>query len=72
MNDINCKYIWRCANCHNHFANITKTKGLLKQEKKCPKCKACNVLTLDDKEMIVHCRFHNPDREFDSCNDDEY
>lgn len=51
------KYIWRCARCSNHFANIVKTEGAVKQEKKCPKCKSLNELTLTNKEIFIHCQF---------------
>ena len=51
------KYMWRCAKCSNHFANISEVEGILKQEKKCPKCKSLNVLTLTNKEIYIHCRF---------------
>ncbi len=54
------KYIWRCAKCGNHFVNITKAEGILKQEKKCPKCKSLNILTLADKEIYIQCTFHDP------------
>ena len=49
-------YIWRCAKCTNHFANINKMDGMIKQEKKCPKCKSLNQLTLTDKEIFIHCK----------------
>ena len=55
------KYIWRCARCSNHFANIVKTQGSLKQEKKCPKCKSLNELTLTNKEIFIHCKFFDPE-----------
>lgn len=51
------KYIWRCARCACHFANIVKTEGAVKQEKKCPKCKSLNELTLTNKEIFIHCKF---------------
>ena len=51
------KYIWRCARCSNHFANIVKAEGAVKQEKKCPKCKSINELTLTNKEIFIHCQF---------------
>ena len=67
------KYIWRCAKCSNHFANITKMDGILKQEKKCPKCKSLNVLTLGNKEIFIHCKLYDPNtndyrNEFESNN----
>lgn len=51
------KFIWRCARCACHFANIVKTEGTVKQEKKCPKCKSLNELTLTNKEIFIHCKF---------------
>ena len=50
-------YIWRCAKCSCHFTNITKMDGILKQEKKCPKCKTLNILTLGSNEIFIHCKF---------------
>ena len=50
------KYIWRCARCSYHFATITKTDGIIKQEKKCPKCKSLNTLTLSDKNIFINCK----------------
>jgi len=64
MNESNYKYIWRCIKCSNHFTNIHKTEGMLKQEKKCPKCKSINTLTLTDSEIFIHCKF------FDQRNND--
>ena len=55
------KYIWRCAKCGCHFANIIKNEGSIKQEKKCPKCKALNSLTLTPKEIYLHCKTLNGD-----------
>lgn len=57
VQDNSYKYIWRCAKCSNHFANINGVSGMLKQEKKCPKCKSLNVLTLTEKEIFIHCKF---------------
>lgn len=54
------KYMWRCAKCSSHFANITKVEGAIKQEKKCPKCKALNILTLTDKDIYIQCRLFDP------------
>lgn len=53
-------YMWRCAKCSYHFANITKMEGVLKQEKKCPKCKSLNILTLADREIFIHCKIYDP------------
>jgi len=36
--------------------------GILKQEKKCPKCKSLNELTLANNEIFIHCRFYNHDK----------
>lgn len=58
MPENNYKYIWRCAKCSAHFANIIKLEGNIKQEKKCPKCKALNILNLNNKEMMIICRQH--------------
>ncbi|MCK5320479.1 hypothetical protein KAJ61_03760 [Candidatus Parcubacteria bacterium] len=52
-------FIWRCAKCSNHFANITKMDGVLKQEKKCPKCKSINIITLANKEIFIHCKLYD-------------
>ncbi len=60
MNDNICGYIWRCAKCSYHFTNITEVEGMLKLEKKCPKCKSVNQITLGKKELFIHCRFFDP------------
>lgn len=60
MSDNSYNYIWRCAKCSNHFANITKMEGILKQEKKCPKCKSLNQITLGNREIFIHCKFFDP------------
>ena len=57
----NIKFIWRCAKCSNHFSSIVKTEGIIKQEKKCPKCKSLNLLTLTNDEIIIHCKMFNRD-----------
>ena len=54
------KYIWRCVKCSCHFANILYSEGFLKQEKKCPKCKSLNVLTMTKSEISVVCKYFNP------------
>ncbi len=60
-NNSNYKYIWRCAKCFNHFANISNMdSGILKQEKKCPKCKSLNILTLSNKEILIKCKLFDP------------
>ncbi len=56
MPDTAIKYIWRCAKCSCHFSSISRIEGVLRQEKKCPKCKSLNILTLTDKEIIIHCK----------------
>ena len=56
----NYVYMWRCAKCFYHFANIAKVEGLLKEEKKCPKCKSLNVLTLTPKEINLNCKLYDP------------
>ena len=60
MSRENYAYMWRCAKCFNHFANITKVEGILRQEKKCPKCKSINILTLTPKEISLHCKLYDP------------
>ena len=60
MADCQIKYIWRCAKCSCHFANISRTDGMIKQEKKCPKCKALNILTLTPKEIYLNCKLFDP------------
>jgi len=57
MPDNSYNYIWRCAKCSCHFANITKMDGAIKQEKKCPKCKSLNIITLGNREIFIHCKF---------------
>ena len=56
MSEDTFKYIWRCAKCSYHFTSISRVEGVLRQEKKCPKCKSLNILTLTDKEIIIHCK----------------
>ena len=53
-------YMWRCAKCFYHFANIHKMEGVLKEEKKCPKCKTLNILTLTNKEIVINCKLLDP------------
>jgi len=57
MNNNICGYIWRCAKCSYYFTNITEIDGTLKLEKKCPKCKSVNQITLGKKELFIHCHF---------------
>lgn len=54
------QFIWRCANCSSHFANIARVDGIIKQEKKCPKCKSVNQLTLTNKEIMIRCKLYDP------------
>ena len=56
----NYKYVWRCAKCSCHFANIQRSDGIIKMEKKCPKCKSVNTLTLTEKEVYMQCRLYDP------------
>ncbi|MBU1026718.1 MAG: hypothetical protein KKA31_03195 [Candidatus Margulisbacteria bacterium] len=60
MSENSNKYIWRCARCSNHFTTIFKTEGMIKQEKKCSKCKSINLLTLTSKEIFIHCKCYDP------------
>jgi phage FluMu protein Com len=59
MSNGDFKYIWRCVKCSNHFANILYAEGYLKQEKKCPKCKSLNLLTMSNSEISVICKYPN-------------
>ncbi len=76
----NYMYMWRCAKCFYHFANIAKIEGMLKEEKKCPKCKSLNILTLTKQEIILHCKvydqatdgYHGELREVSNYEDDSY
>ena len=60
MSDNTTTYIWRCAKCSYHFANVSKVEGMIKEEKKCPKCKSLNILTVTAKEIILQCKFYDP------------
>ncbi len=55
IDDSSYGYIWRCAKCSCHFSNIIKVDGILKQEKKCPKCKSLNTLGLTNDEISIIC-----------------
>lgn len=46
----------RCIKCFCHFSNILELNGMVKIEKKCPKCKAVNLITLTNKDMVVQCK----------------
>lgn len=52
--------MWRCAKCFYHFANISQVEGKLKEQKKCPKCKSLNTLTLTSKEININCKLYDP------------
>ena len=56
MTEGSFNFIWRCAKCSSHFSNITKMEGILKLEKKCPKCKSLNILTLTNREIMINCK----------------
>jgi phage FluMu protein Com len=61
-------YTLRCGKCSSHFSNILEFNGLIKLEKKCPKCKALNIFTLSNKEIIVQCKMadsNTPDHDND-------
>jgi len=60
MQKENYFYMWRCAKCFYHFANISQVEGILKEQKKCPKCKSLNTLTLTSKEITINCKFYDP------------
>ena len=61
MSNGSYNFIWRCTKCSNHFANITKMDGTIKQEKKCPKCKSVNTITLTNNEIFIQCKLHDSD-----------
>ncbi len=67
MNHNHCddNYIWRCAKCSCHFANITKINGNVRQEKKCPKCKALNLLNITNQEINIRCKVNNQENQQD-------
>jgi phage FluMu protein Com len=60
MNGEASYYIWRCAKCSNHLVNINRAEGYLKMEKKCPKCKALNILTLQNRDIMIQCQLFDP------------
>lgn len=60
MSDSRTKYIWRCAKCSYHFVNISQSDGILRQEKKCPKCKSLNMLTLNNSDITLQCKVFDP------------
>lgn len=69
-------YTLRCLKCSCHFSNIITVEGIVKVEKKCPKCKCLNVITLSNKEINIRCQLEteNMTRENDMFNakDEEY
>ena len=56
MSEQNNNYIWRCAKCSYHFVNVSKIEGIIKAEKKCPKCKALNIMTISNSEISISCK----------------
>lgn len=60
MAEANPQFIWRCVKCSSHFANMISLSGNLKLEKKCPKCKALNSLTINNKEINLNCLYPEP------------
>ncbi len=67
-------YTLRCAKCSCHFSSILELNGLMKLEKKCPKCKAVNVFTISNKEIDIQCKITD-DRSSDNngfAADNEY
>ncbi|HPA25769.1 MAG TPA: hypothetical protein PLK76_03355 [bacterium] len=46
----------RCLKCACHFSNILKVEGMVKIEKKCPKCKCLNTINLTSKEITIKCK----------------
>lgn len=60
MSDKSYKYIWRCAKCSYHFANVISMEGVLRQEKKCPKCKSLNMIALQNREIYIQCKLFDP------------
>lgn len=57
------QYIWRCVRCSNHLCSIIKMDGLVKMEKKCPKCKAINVVTFVNEEISIKCKLYSGNKE---------
>lgn len=56
MNEQGAICNWRCAKCSYHFANIFIAEGALRQEKKCPRCKSLNSLSMSTKEINIKCK----------------
>lgn len=60
MSEQSNAYIWRCAKCSYHFVNISHIEGVVKEEKKCPKCKSLNIITISGKEINIQCKLYDP------------
>jgi phage FluMu protein Com len=56
-----CKYMWRCVKCSNHFASIMHLDGIVRIEKKCPKCKCVNLLNYSNGEISLKCKISSPE-----------
>jgi len=61
MHNLKLNYIWKCAKCSSHFSNILEIEGAVKLEKKCPKCKWLNELSLTENSIDLHCKFDTED-----------
>ena len=62
MPEITQNYIWRCAKCSYHFVNVLLSEGSVRLEKKCPKCKSLNILSLKENEITNQCKL--PEAEY--------
>ena len=60
MSDQANTYIWRCARCSYHFVNVSQVEGMVKEEKKCPKCKSLNIITITAKDINIQCKLYDP------------
>lgn len=63
MKDKQYKFIWRCSKCSNHLLNVVEAEGVIKQEKKCSKCKAINYLSFQNDNLSVGCNT-DPERDY--------
>lgn len=72
MSDNLYKYIWRCQKCSYHFANFPRMEGLIIIEKKCPKCKSLNILTIKDKEIFIQCKAPENLQEYNFNQENDY
>ena len=54
------QHIWRCSKCSCHMANIITAVGRIRLEKKCPKCKSLNIITITNKELTSQCKYYDP------------